>query len=249
MDGRLQSLEVWGEYACFTNPITKAERFSYQCPTPSATRGIFDSIYVKPVEFRWQVRKIEILEPVQYIALRRNEVKEKISSNAAKGWMEGRGEPIPIMADADKSYWNNDQKGRTQRQTMALKNVRYRIHASVQPWRGFENQIQGLEGQFRRRAEHGKCVWQPFFGCREFPAYFRLIDASEPLSPAISLDIDMGWMLYDVFDLAQAGKNTDNPCISVFHAVVRKGVLAVPSYDSEDVKKGIKEVQNDISID
>ena len=135
----------------------------------------------KAGRFPGKSEKIEILEPVQYIALRRNEVKEKISSNAAKGWMEGRGEPIPIMADADKSYWNNDQKGRTQRQTMALKNVRYRIHVSVQPWRGFENQIQGLEGQFRRRAEHGKCVWQPFFGCREFPAYFRLIDASEPL--------------------------------------------------------------------
>ncbi|NLF07908.1 MAG: type I-C CRISPR-associated protein Cas5 [Pirellulaceae bacterium] len=247
-----QAIEVWGDFACFSMPAAKAERFSYAAPTPSAVRGIFDSIYCKPQEFRWQVDRIEILKPIRYIALRRNETKEKASERAIQSWMKGTAEPEPIMADADASYWGTDQRGRTQRQTMALRDVRYRLTAHVVARHGFEDRVQGIESQFRRRASHGKCVWQPSFGCREMPAYFRLIEPGETLASPVPISMDLGWMLYDVFDLAadnhapllkKNGWKTVGPAISVFQATIHDGVLDVPPYHDKSVRRAIdKEV-------
>jgi CRISPR-associated protein Cas5d len=245
MAERIQSLEVWGDFACFTNPVAKAERFSYPAPTPSAVRGIFDSIYAKPIEFCWQVTRIEILKPIKYIALRRNEVKEKVpvTAHGVYAWQAGKEEPVPIMADVGKDYWGDGARGRTQRQTMALRDVKYRLHAFIKPWPGFEDRLSGLEMQFRRRAEKGKCVWQPFFGCREFPAYFRLLEHGFPNLPApIELDLEVGWMVYDVFDLSRPGKNNDSQAISVFHASIKNGVIEVPALDSPAVRKAVEEV-------
>lgn len=237
MKAQEQTIEVWGEFACFSRPEMKVERFSYPVITPSAARGIFDAIYCRPREFRWQVKRIEMLKPPAYIALRRNEVKEKVSVNAVAKWMKGKLPPVPIFADVDQSFWGSDVRGRTQRQTMALKNVGYRLHAQIRPWPEFASRLPALEAQFRRRASQGKCFHQPYFGCREFPAYFRLVenDASSP-SP-ISQDIDVGLMLYDVFNLSRPGGARDDPAVSLFRAVVCGGVLDVPDYDSPEVLK------------
>jgi len=75
------------------------ERFSYPVPTPSAVRGIYDAIYCKPKEFRWQVTSVEILVPPAYVALRRNEVKDKISVKNALEWANGESPPEPIWAE------------------------------------------------------------------------------------------------------------------------------------------------------
>lgn len=236
-----QALDVWGNLACFTRPEMKVERFSYPVITPSAARGIYDAIYCKPKEFRWQITKIEIFKPPSYIALRRNEVKEKISQKAVLRYMGGEA-PKPIFADA-----TDDSKGRTQRQTMALKNVAYRLHAKVHPWPGFENRLQGLENQFRRRASHGKCIYQPFLGCREFPAWFDLVEPDAPPVEPIAVDMDnLGWVLYDVFDLSRPfdpatwKENNFNLAISLFQPKVTAGVMAIPDFASDKVAKGIR---------
>ena len=78
---------------------------------------------------------------------------------------------------------------------MALKNVRYRLHAFIMPWPDFQDRIEGLENQFRRRASQGKCIYQPYFGCREFPAYFELLEVHSPLSAVSSLNMNLGFML------------------------------------------------------
>ncbi|TXK94281.1 hypothetical protein BMR02_14095, partial [Methylococcaceae bacterium HT1] len=57
------------------------------------------------------------------------------------------------------------------------------------------------------------------------------------LPEALAQDIDTGWMLYDVFDLASVNDSKAKPSISVFHAQVKQGVLDVPNYYSEAVKK------------
>ncbi|MDI9571535.1 MAG: type I-C CRISPR-associated protein Cas5c [Pseudomonadota bacterium] len=235
-----QALDVWGDFACFTQPVLKVERFSYPVITPSAARGIFDAIYCKPKEFRWQIKKIEIISPPVYVALRRNEVKEKVSCNAVLRWMTGREAPEPIWADGDRALLGSDEKGRTQRQTMALKNVRYRLHGEIRPWPGFEDRLQGMEAQFRRRAAGGKCVYQPYFGCREFPAYFELVEPLAPSVAATDVNMDLGFMLYDVFDLSRPGSSDEMPCISLFRGVVRMGVLDVPPYENDAVRKGIR---------
>lgn len=244
-----QVLEVWGEFACFTRPEMKVERFSYPVITPSAARGIYDAIYSKPnkdptkAEFRWHITKIEVLAPVRYIALRRNEVKDKApSERTIAAWMNGEQVPEPIWADATQDMLGTDQKGRTQRQTMALKNVRYRLHAEVHPWPGFEDRLEAIENCFRRRAEHGKCVYQPYFGCREFSAYFELLEPHTPPSDQLQKGMIMkiGLMLYDVFDLSEPGTDESPPCISLFRAQVENGVMRVPAYMSDDVLRGAR---------
>lgn len=237
MDPTAHTLEVWGELACFSRPELKVERFSYPCITPSAARGIFDAIYVKPREFRWQVTRVEVLAEPSYIALRRNEVKDVVNVNAVLDWMGGRAEPEPLWADGDRELLGTDEKGRTQRQTMALKNVRYRLTAEIRPWAGFEQQREAFAAQFKRRAGHGKCFFQPYFGCREFPAYFALRETPTGAQPPVKLDLDLGWMLYDVFDLSRPGTSADRPAVSLFQARVETGVLRVPAFESPEVLK------------
>jgi CRISPR-associated protein Cas5d len=231
------TLHVHGPFACFSRPELKVERFSYPCITPSAARGVFDAIYVRPRRFRWQIRRIEVLKPLDYIALKRNEVKETINTNAVQRWMAGDTEIKPILADADRALTGSDEKGRTQRQTMALRNVAYLLTAEIRPWPGFEDQLTAFERQFRRRAESGKCFYQPYLGCREFPAYFDLLGEGDKPPPPHALDHDAGLMLYDVFDLARPGSSTDRPAVSLFRADIRAGVLEVPAYEDATVLK------------
>lgn len=239
-----QVLEVWGDFACFSRPEMKVERFSYPVITPSAARGIYDAIFSKPnrdptkAQFRWQINRIEVLAPPQYIALRRNEVKEKAPADTTiLQWARGAKGVQPILADAEESVTGTADKGRTQRQTMALKDVRYRLHAEVRPWPGHEDKLQALEAQFRRRADAGQCFYQPYFGCREFPAYFALVEPGAEPVPPVSWDEEIGLMLYDVFDLSRPGTCESEPFISLFRATVTGGVLDVPEYDSDLVLK------------
>lgn len=231
------TLHVHGPFACFSRPELKVERFSYPCITPSAARGVFDAIYVRPRRFRWQIRRIAILHPLDYIALKRNEVKETINTNAVQRWMAGDTEIDPILADADRALTGSDEKGRTQRQTMALRDVAYLLQGEIITWPGFEDQLTAYERQFRRRAESGKCFSQPYLGCREFPAYFRLLGEHEERPAPHAFDHDAGLMLYDVFDLGNPGSATDRPAVSLFRAEIRRGVLEVPAYEDTAVLK------------
>jgi CRISPR-associated protein Cas5d len=246
------TLEVWGDLACFTRPEMKVERFSYPVITPSAARGIFDAIYwdgkreqrgkesVMRPYFYWQVTRIEVLEPPRYIALRRNEVKDRVPGTAIlKRWMSGAANPEPLWADGSKDELGTDQKGRTQRQTMALKSVRYRLTARIVPKPAFAADSAKLNACFVRRARQGKCFQQPYFGCREFPAFFDYIPDPER-NPACRFPIDqaVGLMLYDVFDLSRESvRDGDGAFITLFDATLRDGVLAVPDFDSRAVKR------------
>ena len=241
MEPNVHVLKVWGDFACFTRPELKVERFSYPVITPSAARGIFDAIYCKPnkdplnAEFRWQITKIEILKLPKYIALRRNETKDK--ANVKPGWISGKENPEPIWADGTKDLLGTDMKGRTQRQTMALKDVAYRIYAKIVPWPRFKDRLKAMEAQFERRAASGKCIFQPYFGCREFPAFFELTDILRDAEEPVPLDLDIGLMLYDVFDLSRPGSSYDKPSISLFRAKITKGVMDVPDFESPAVLK------------
>lgn len=206
-------LEVWGDFACFTDPASKVERRSYPVPTPSAVRGILSALYSKPPEFYWQVMRIEILNPIRYISFKRNEVKSTVKD-------------MPIYADED----------RTQRQTQALRDVRYRITAEICPRPDFRGTVEQLYAQALRRIRGGKTFYQPSLGLREFVAYFEESDGSRP---PIQESMDLGLMVYDVFDLHDwAVRKKAKPCLSLYHARMENGVIAVPPYDSPEVLKG-----------
>uniref|UniRef100_E6PG16 CRISPR-associated protein Cas5 n=1 Tax=mine drainage metagenome TaxID=410659 RepID=E6PG16_9ZZZZ len=243
----LHVLDVWGDLACFTRPEMKVERFSYPVITPSAARGIFDAIYwdgrrdgtrVRPY-FYWQIVRVDVLEIPHYIALRRNEVKNKVPGEATlKRWRAGGEVPEPLWADGGKEDLGTDQKGRTQRQTMALKNVRYRLYARVVP-RADTGSVEKFNSCFKRRAQNGKCFQQPYLGCREFPAFFEYVEDYEKKPvPPVPLDQNIGLMLYDVFDLDRdVIDESDGPAISMFEAKLVRGVLHVPPYGDTRVKK------------
>ena len=227
-------LEVWGEFACFTRPESKVERFSYPVMTPSAARAIFDSIYISyspgpptRAQFRWQVRRVEILSPIRYIDFTRNEVKKKMSTRRVIGWMNSAAAG-KLEAEREMSF------GHTQRQTVALQDVRYRLHAEAVLYDENVRDRRRIELVFERRASHGQCVRQPYLGCREFPAYFQLNSSTDP---PITYSEEIGWMPYDVFDLSQPYTSSSKPSVSLFYAQIQNGVLEIPAYDSENVRK------------
>jgi CRISPR-associated protein Cas5d len=241
------TLEVWGDLACFTRPEMKVERFSYPVITPSAARGVFDAIYwdgqreqrgkrsVMLPYFYWQITRIEILRTPRYIALRRNEVKGAVPGAAILNkWMSGQESPEPLWADGDEQ-----NTGRTQRQTMALKDVRYRLTAQIVPKGRFGPNIAKFNATFERRAKQGKCFQQPYFGCREFPAFFEYVDASDVDRAApVPINQHLGFMLYDVFDLASdETPDCATPFVSLFDASICDGVISVPPFQSIAVRK------------
>lgn len=234
--GRTHIVETWADFACISRPEMKVERWSYPCPTPSAARGVFEAIYFKP-QLYWQVEKIELLQEPAYIALRRNEVKDKASVAAIKKWMAGKADPQPIWADADKAYTGNDTSGRTQRQTMAIRSPHYRLHAHIVPRPGSEKQQTAFDKQFIRRASQGKCFQQPYLGCREFVAFFKYLESTVSLPKPVDYSQDLGLMLYDVFDLRRINNDSVKPFVTLFKAKIEQGVLEVPPYESNHVLK------------
>ena len=232
-------LTVWGDYACFTRPVGgKVERFSYPVITPSAARAVFDAIYWKPT-FRWRVSKIEVLTLPRYLSLMRNEVKDWANMAALEKALLNKKLPVPpLFADATEDETGSDKKGRTQRQTMALCDVKYRLHAEPQLFREDNGERQKIVAQFTRRAIAGQCRWQPYFGCREFAAYFELGEGEA--EPPAAYSETIGMMLYDVWDLARpllADGTAALPFVSMFPAEIKNGVLEVPPFDSEHVRR------------
>lgn len=214
------SLEVWGDFACFSRPECKVERLSYPVITPSAARGILSAIYSKPVEFYWQVKRIEVLSPIKYMSFKRNEVKSRQSGKN------------PVFVEDD----------RTQRQCVVLKDVRYRITAEIVKRPDFSGTLEQLYAQALNRIEKGKCFFQPSLGLREFVCYFGPSGDSAPIEDSC----DLGYMLYDVFDFKNDIEVTEKtaPCISLFSAKMERGVIEVPEIDSPLVLKpegGVKD--------
>lgn len=222
LDERIVRIKVTGDYACFTRPDLKVERMTYPCMTPSAARGILDSILWKP-EFQWYVRRILVLNPVRFATIKRNEIKSK------------QGQHGPIVVDEVKA--DGKPKYRVQRNSVVLRDVAYIIEASVyqeepsgknKPGKyvGQKGIDADKDGMFPRRVKKGQCWRRPYLGTREFAAEFIPPDGSEQPIPDT---IPIGSMLFDIFYDAK-GK----PQPLFFHDVaIRNGVLncEVPEND------------------
>lgn len=213
-------LEVRGDLACFTRPEMKVERVSYDVITPSAARAVFEAILWKPA-IRWHVRRIEVLAPIRFLNLRRNEVSSKISVTNVGKAMNGSAIDLCIHAD--------DPSERAQRAGLLLRDVAYRIHAEmeVRADRADPMPPQKYHAMFERRAENGQCVNQPYLGCREFAARVRLIaDAANEPAP-IAETRDLGWMLHDL-DFA----NPSDPQPMFYRARMHAGVIDVSTQEA-----------------
>lgn len=215
-------LEVSGPFACFTRPEMKVERVSYDVITPSAARAVFEAILWKPA-IHWHVRRIDVLKPIRWISLRRNEVASRVSTrNVETAMKTGTGE-LGLYIEDD----------RQQRAGLFLRDVAYRLHADleVRPDAGPEETPKKYEEIFERRAGKGQCVNQPYLGCREFAAAFRLVTEPSAEPAPIPETRDMGFLLYDL-DF----KNPADPTPRFFRARLDEGVVTVPAWDSEEVR-------------
>lgn len=206
-------VKVWGDYALFGRPEFKAERVTYDVMTPSAARGILDSIHWKP-GIRWIVDRITVLNPIRLDTIRRNEVGSKLPYNTAR--QAARGAEVPLYTFVDED--------RQQRASLVLREVAYVIeaHFELTPKAGADDNAGKHAEMMRRRLEKGQCMQQPCFGCREFPAYFEPAPAGAPeVHSSLSGPRKLGMMLHDIdFD---AGFKPH-----FFPAKLMDGVLNVP---------------------
>ncbi len=208
-----------GALACFTRPELKVERVSYEVMTRSAARGLLQAICWKPA-IEWTVHSIAVLSPVQWTAVRRNEVQSKAAS-------------------IDRPLVIEDE--RTQRNTVCLRDVDYVIDASfvMTDAAGADDNVRKFEDMFARRVERGQHHQPPCLGCREFDAEVSLVPRDAKLTPIDAhVRRPLGWMFWDFFwtrpdqkarDREQSGKVKPRPLF--FDAWIDGGVVKLPSLD------------------
>jgi CRISPR-associated protein Cas5d len=235
-------IKVWGDFACFTRPEFGVERVSYEVMTPSAARGVLSAIFWKP-EFTWRIHEIRVLPSVargingmaleeignapayQHFSILRNEINTRQSDRSARSWTN----------PGDGYYADED---RAQRHTLALRDVAYVIRAEIRLQPHADAHVNKYVEQFTRRVKRGQCHHQPYFGTREFTAYFSPPDNETPVQEST----DLGLMLFDLeFTPAKSGAlsyfthdadgaqvTQGNAAPKFFTAKLEQGVLRVP---------------------
>ena len=198
------------------------ERVSYDVMTPSAARGLLDAIFWHP-GMHWVIDRIHVCAPIRFLNVRRNEVKSKVSARTARTVME-RGKGALYLSATDDIQ---------QRASMLLRDVHYVIEAH------FEMTDRAAPGDnpgkfqdiITRRIQKGQFFHQPCFGCREFPAHFAPCKQLPPCPQELKGERDLGYMLWDM-DYS----DTQDIRPLFFRAVLRDGVLEVPTRDSGEVR-------------
>lgn len=215
------SVEVWGDYACFSRLELKTERTSYDIMTPSAARGLLESVYFHP-GMKWIIDRIHVCAPICFTNIRRNEVKDTISARKVRTVMEKGGELYLATPQSIQ-----------QRAAMVLRDVHYVIdaHFEMTPKAAPTDNPGKFQDIMRRRLEKGQFYHQPYFGVREFPAHFKSCTAIPPCPQELLGEKDLGWMLLDL-DYS----DPENITPHFFRAVLHDGVLEVPPMDSKEVR-------------
>ena len=213
-------LRVWGDRACFTRPEMKVERVSYEVMTPSAGRGVLEAILWKP-QMRWIVERIDILNPIRKVSIRRNEVGQKVSVANLLTAMAGR--PTRLGIDIEEL--------RQQRAAVILRDVDYVVHARIglTERATSDDRLPKYVEMFRRRAASGQCFHRPYLGTREFAAEFMLGEKNLPAP--IAENRDLGWMLYDI-DFSNS-----RPTPLFFEAQIVAGSLILPEANSPELRR------------
>lgn len=231
---------VEGDYACFSRPELKVERVSYDVPTPGALEGMLKSVYWKP-SIRYVLDKIIVFQAIDFVNIRRNEVKDKVLLSAMKSQMNKKGgDPCIYTAES-----------RSQRASMVLKNVKYGIEFHFELTGLRNDQETDAENKhyniIKRRLEKGQYFRTPCLGCSEFPVKrMKLVEEfDEKLISREILDmgdVDLGYMSYKVV-FADGGRpvngDWENPRFSdrastaYYRPHMVRGVIDVQKYREE----------------
>jgi CRISPR-associated protein Cas5d len=183
---------------------------SYEVMTPSAARGLIESIYWHP-GLQIKIDRIYVLNQIQYTNIRRNEVKSKASLQKVKQMMSGA--PAPMIVASNDIM---------QRASLILRDVHYVLDAHFEiTEKASPSDNEGkFKDIFRRRLEKGETYSQPYFGCREFPANFRAWKGGRV--PTCGETKNLGLMLYDM-DYS----DPENIKPMFFMAILEDGVMQI----------------------
>lgn len=224
------AVTVWGDYALFSRPDFKVERVSYPVITPSAARGVLEAIFWKP-EFRYRIRRIEVVEPGAQVSVLRNEITKRQGAS-----------PVVI------------EKERTQRTALMLRGaapdrpIRYVLHADLALRPHATDPLPKYVCQFDRHVKRGSCFHRPYLGTRECAASFGPVAESD--RPAENFNLDIGPMLLDVAfvpegreDFSFRRQDGDGKRVVKGHArpvffpaAVKAGVLDVPQHHYDQIE-------------
>jgi len=205
-------VRIRGPLACFTRPEFSTERLSYEVITPSAARGVLEAVLWKPA-IRWRIHAVHVLSAIRWTEFRRNEVNKRVSTSDASSAANGKTALRDYFADED----------RAQRNTVALKDVDYIVEASIAltECAGAEDNLLKFHAMFERRLRGGQHIYQPYLGCREFPAD---VEPAETIAAAVNETRELGWMLHDMDYGADRQPR-------FFQARLDQGVMQVPAWD------------------
>jgi CRISPR-associated protein Cas5d len=157
-------IRVWGDMACFTNPVFAADRQTFDVITPPAAIGILKSIYWKPNPkgFEFYISKIYLLSDISKKSLCVNELSDRPGKNG----------PVNI----------ENSGNRIQRNTTILLDVNYILEFDMvltDPSGDDKDNLDTLakhRGTFKRRAKKGQYFRPPNLGSNSFPANFEYLD-------------------------------------------------------------------------
>ncbi len=195
--------EVSGEYALFSDPVTRVggEKFSYQIPTYEALKGILQSVYWKP-SLIWIIDGARVMNPIQ---------------TETKGVR-----PIKYYSDKnDLSYYTY------------LKDCRYQVRAHFiwnenRPELAADRNENKHHNIARRMIEKGGRR-DIFLGTRECQGYVKpcVFGEGKGFYDEIQ-ELDFGMMYHGVTyaDEAYSEETKGKMSIRLWQAVMKKGVIA-----------------------
>lgn len=198
-------IELTGKRALFARPELRAERVSYEAPTPSAMEGVLKSIYWKP-EMQYHIKKIYVLKKPKY---------ESVMTNSL------------IRKGVVKPGFNMVYGGHstTPRSMLILKDVHYIVEFTIsrtglgtRPDDTTEKHVSVFDG----RAKKGECFREPSLGAKEFSCDFRLLSENEEIPESENKGVKMlGRMLHHI------DRSGEIPVPVFYNPIMRDGVIDV----------------------
>lgn len=194
--------EVYGDYALFSDPVTRVggEKFSMMVPTYEALKGVISSVYWKPT-FIWVIDSVRVMNKIQ---------------TETKGVR-----PIRYAsADNDLSYYTY------------LKDCRYKVRAhfvwnECRPELAADRDENKHHNVAKRMIERGGRR-DVFLGTRECQAYVIPCDyEAEESAYADTPQLDFGIMYHGITyaDEAYSEETKGKMTVRLWHAVMEKGEI------------------------
>lgn len=194
-------IKIRGDWACFTAPEFKVERYSYPVITPEAAENILKSVFWKP-EIDYTVKKIYVIKEGALVSV--GVTNERIEKNGL-----------------------SKATGHTQRSNVWLKDVEYVLEVEqviyedkVKPTKA--NTVKKYEAMLRKRLAKGKYFKAPYLGISACPVKEITEVKPSDIKPK-KVNIVVPGMVLRI----EYGEQTNKT--RFFDAVVKEGVMEVPA--------------------